>query len=100
MPIGKLHRLKIKTEHYQAVIAGKKNFEIRKNDRSFTVGDSILLLEWSEKAGYTGKEVMRMITYILSKPIYGLKQGYCILSFQPPLETMTSYQGLNQSKQQ
>lgn len=35
----KVHKLKILPEYYNAQIEGKKNFEIRKNDRNYQVGD-------------------------------------------------------------
>ncbi|MBO5328152.1 MAG: DUF3850 domain-containing protein [Clostridia bacterium] len=38
--------LKIKPEYFQAVIDGRKPFEIRKNDRKFKVGDEIVLDEY------------------------------------------------------
>ncbi|HFQ4945418.1 TPA: DUF3850 domain-containing protein [Vibrio vulnificus] len=38
------HQLKIKPEHLEAIIAGDKTFEIRKNDRDFKVGDRVTLI--------------------------------------------------------
>ncbi|MEG0259568.1 MAG: DUF3850 domain-containing protein [Lysinibacillus sp.] len=35
------HDLKILPEYLEAVVSGKKTFEIRKNDRDFQVGDRI-----------------------------------------------------------
>lgn len=46
------HHLKTKPEYFQAVIDGKKTFEIRLNDRDFKQGDSVILEE------YTGKEII------------------------------------------
>lgn len=46
------HHLKTKPEYFQAVINGKKPFEIRYNDRNFQVGDRVILEE------YTGKELI------------------------------------------
>ena len=63
------HELKTDPEVYQAVIDGRKTFEIRKMDRDFRVGDTLLLCE-TEHTGeqmrapenpaplaYTGRQV-------------------------------------------
>ena len=47
-----IHHLKIKPEHFQAVINGKKPFEIRYNDHNFQTGDRVILEE------YLGKEII------------------------------------------
>ena len=40
------HYLKIRPEHFQAVIDGRKPFEVRFNDRNFQVGDRVILEEY------------------------------------------------------
>lgn len=40
------HHLKTMPEYFQAVIDGKKPFEVRKNDRDFKSGDHCLLEEY------------------------------------------------------
>ncbi|CAK3582438.1 DUF3850 domain-containing protein [Vibrio crassostreae] len=37
----KIHEVKIKAEYLNAIIDGKKTFEIRKNDRDYRVGDRV-----------------------------------------------------------
>ena len=49
---GMKHELKILPEYFKPVKDGIKNFEIRKNDRNFQVGDTLILKEW-DVDGYT-----------------------------------------------
>lgn len=59
------HKLKIQPEYFKEVYAGKKSFEIRKNDRNFQVGDMLMLQEYlPESNSYTGRVVERKVTYI------------------------------------
>jgi hypothetical protein len=87
--LPKLHRLKTDPEVYQAVLAGRKTFEIRLNDRDFHVGDELLLMETvatgeAIKAGaplqYTGNEMRKRVSHVLSG--YGLMPGWVCLSFE------------------
>lgn len=49
------HRVKILPSFYNAVIEGRKPFEIRLNDRNYQWGDTVNLREW-ENGAYTGRE--------------------------------------------
>ena len=77
----KKHDLKTLPEYFWAVIEKRKPFEVRKNDRKFKVGDVLVLREWTEKKGYTGRAVMRTVSYILDDPEY-CKEGYVVLGFK------------------
>ncbi len=82
IPIKCQHELKILPEYFKAVREGIKKFELRKNDRHYSVGDEIILKEWNG-AECTGHSVIVQITYILKDcPEYGLKSGYCILGWR------------------
>ncbi|WP_438716218.1 DUF3850 domain-containing protein [Enterococcus sp. AZ109] len=74
-----VHRLKIAPEYYQAIVDGKKKFEIRKNDRNFSEGDDFVLREFTKEQGYTGKYVLGTITYITD---FMQKEDYVVFSFQ------------------
>lgn len=95
-----VHELKTLPQYFKAVVSDEKTFEIRKNDRGFQVGDILILKEYnqgltdstgSEKVviqeqGYTGKEIRKVITYILKGGRYGLHQGYVILALGEHIE--------------
>jgi hypothetical protein len=72
---NKVHELKIKQEFAKEYYSGKKQWEIRKNDRDFRVGDEIIftIIE-------TGYKYSRQIIYVFDGVEYGLEKGYCILS--------------------
>lgn len=83
----KHHELKTWPEFYADLIADRKPFELRKNDRDFEVGDELDLHEFDSETGkFTGRVTIRIITYILGhRPdagcaaTFGLKPGYVIL---------------------
>lgn len=78
----RIHYLKILPEYYSEVALHNKRFELRRDDRDYRVGDLIYLQEW-KNGSYTGRETgAYRIKYILRNcPEYGLKEGYCILSW-------------------
>jgi len=85
-----IHELKTDSAVFQAVKEGRKNFEIRRNDKHFVTGD-LLVLKETENDGadmaefglpliYTGEELVVTVEYVLYGPIYGLEAGWCIMS--------------------
>lgn len=72
---NQLHELKIYPKYFEEVLKENKNFEIRKNDRNFQLGDKILLREW-DNIKYTGRTISAEITYVLSDSFVGLTDGY------------------------
>ena len=82
MSEAKTHDLKLNTKYFGDVASRKKNFELRKNDRGFKVGDRLCLHEVLDDGTRTGSFTTRIITYILEGPCYGLQEGYCILSIK------------------
>lgn len=75
------HELKIYPQYFGAVISGKKTFEIRKNDRKYSVGDVLLLKEW-DNIQYTGREVKANIIYMINDNFVGLMPGYVVLGIE------------------
>jgi hypothetical protein len=88
------HKLKTDPDVFQAMIDGKKTYELRKGDRGFAVGDTLTLQEtryagWemhnnhplpNRPLEYTGRSVVKVVTHILVGPVYGLADGWVILS--------------------
>lgn len=79
----KIHELKILPLYFEELIKGSKNFEIRKNDRDFQVGDILMLREYRKEfneTGYSGRKHRVVITYILtSQEFEGLAKNYVAL---------------------
>lgn len=84
----KIHKLKTLPKYFKAQILGNKQFEVRKNDRYFHVGDILILEEWDNK--YTGSVLYVRVTYML-KEFDGLKDGYVVLGTEP----LTNEQEIN-----
>jgi hypothetical protein len=82
MKKNKTHKLKTIQPYFDHVNNWSKDFELRKNDRNFKVGDELILQEYvNEKL--TGKVISVRIKYILSNcPEFGLKEGYVILGLE------------------
>lgn len=75
------HEIKILPQYYEAVSKGIKQFELRKDDRDYQVGDLVRLREWDGKE-YTGNKMIIGIKYVLRDcPEYGLMEGYCIFGW-------------------
>ena len=75
-----IHELKILPMFFEAVISGKKTFEIRKADRPYKVGDLLALNEYDN--GYTGNSCIVYIDYILNDKVF-CRDGYVTMSIKP-----------------
>ena len=74
-----VHHLKTIQPYFNEVFMLRKEFELRKNDRDYKVGDKLILEEWDGEK-YTGKKIARTVMYILKNcPKYGLMDGFCIM---------------------
>ena len=65
------HELKTWPEFFQAIVDGRKNFEVRRDDRGFQAGDAVWLKEWDPAHGghYTGRSLHALIGYVLHHPV-------------------------------
>jgi hypothetical protein len=77
----KTHVLKTWPSYYAEVVSGAKKFELRCNDRNFMVGDILVLQEFdtSDHKGYTGRMVLRRVTYLTN--VFML-DGYVAMSIE------------------
>ena len=52
-------------ELFQAIVEGKKTFDLRLNDFDIAEGDVLVLNEWDPKTkSYTGRELEREVGYV------------------------------------
>jgi 1-acyl-sn-glycerol-3-phosphate acyltransferase len=73
------HELKVWPKFFKPLWKGTKNFEVRRNDRNYQVGDMLVLLEWDVvKDEWTGSGICKRVTYILDEPAF-VKEGYVIM---------------------
>jgi Domain of unknown function (DUF3850) len=86
------HELKTDTIPFKQVENGSKTFEIRKDDRGFAVGDVLQLRETrysgqgmasGEPLEYTGRVCTVGVRHIMRGPIYGLADGWVVMSIRP-----------------
>lgn len=85
------HELKTWPPHFADVLADRKTFEARRDDRGFKVGDVLRLREWQprddhpEGGWHTGRECWREVTYVTrgrdqDMRSLGLPASMCIMS--------------------
>jgi ASC-1-like (ASCH) protein len=59
------HTLKIVPEYFAAVRDGRKTFEVRRDDRGYAPGDTLILREYEpESDEYSGRELTARISYV------------------------------------
>jgi hypothetical protein len=83
------HKLKTDSDVFQSVFLDIKKYEIRFNDRKFSVDDKLTLKETiftgeemsdGKPLEYTGSEIYAKVTHILEGPVYGLSRDWVIMS--------------------
>lgn len=89
------HIVKSWAHFFDAIKAGKKLHDLRKMDREYKVGDTLVLQRYDNINGeYTGEEIEVEVTYITSNKTpcafssSALDRDYCILSLR--LENLIS----------
>ena len=79
--MANIHFLKIAPRYFKDVVSGKKNFEVRFNDRNYKVGDVLCLQEYNG-VYYTGRQTLREVIYILDDLNF-CKDGFVVMSIVP-----------------
>jgi hypothetical protein len=81
------HHLKSWPRFFRAIVAGERTHELRRNDRDFRVGDSLLLHEWDhDTEQYTGASCVAIVSSITTQEVpcavsdEGLGPDFAILS--------------------
>lgn len=77
----KVHKLKTIQPFFNDVFYNKKEFEVRKNDRDYQIGDRLQLIEFGENIE-NPRYVLKDIKYILKGGQYGIEQDYVILGLK------------------
>lgn len=80
------HKLKTWPEFYEAIVSGKKTFEVRKDDgaKPFRVGDILHLQEWLPvREAYTGRHMMVDVRYLIAGPAFGIERGFVCMAIAP-----------------
>lgn len=79
------HKLKCWPNYLNDIIAGRKNFELRLNDRDFKVGDILALQEFDPNSNcYKSKKISVLVTYILKGSASNrcLSENCCIMGIR------------------
>ena len=74
------HHLKCHVQYFDAIARGEKNFEVRRNDRDFQLGDVLILHRYDPRQGYRFVELRRRVTYVLPGGQFGIEPDYVVLA--------------------
>lgn len=82
------HRIKLREEFEEAVLSGAKNFEVRRDDRGYQKGDTILF-NVIDKHGRKKLSVLESLPFEISYVLHGwgLKEGCCAFGIRRKEET-------------
>ncbi|AUR81624.1 TMhelix containing protein [Vibrio phage 1.009.O._10N.261.51.C9] len=76
--MSQTHALKIMPVYFADVLAERKPFEIRKNDRNYRPGDRVILREWDKISGYSGRTATGTIGAVVD---YAQAEDYVVFAF-------------------
>lgn len=77
------HELKVWPEYFHRISSGQKTFEIRKNDRDFQVGDTLILKEFNPEKGWPDHGSYEVVVAEIVYMTTAFQQdGYCVLGIE------------------
>lgn len=101
------HRIKVAAPYMDALLDGRKTFEVRRNDRAYQAGDTLRLLEVDPdkcSASCTDRSCSRpknrvaeaSVTYVYAgDPRFGghggMQPGYVVLGLAGPIPAVATY---------
>ena len=78
-----VHELKVHIEYFNHLKSGIKDFEVRRNDRDYKLGDELLLKEYNPVTqSLTGNFIHRLVVYILEGGQFGVQKGYIVMGLK------------------
>lgn len=87
------HVVKCWIPYFEAIDRGDKSFDVRRDDRGYQKGDTLVLEKYDGKHhryvmdGYNFSakpyRITRTITYVLTGGQFGIEPGYVVLALSP-----------------
>lgn len=82
------HYLKLNDRFFDAVVSGKKPFEIRKNDRGYQIGDTLVMTRTDDCGQPILNDVglkdvcIKTVSYMLTHEDFpaGIPEGYVVMT--------------------
>ncbi len=82
------HVLKTWPPYFKETRNGRKTWELRRDDRGFSEGDALILMEWDPTTSeYTGEVERRLVTYVARGG--AIPEGFCCMSVVQPIRVTT-----------
>lgn len=82
--MAQTHEIKCWPAYFGPIRRKEKNFDVRRDDRGYQKGDTVILREWEPYGGsgtFTGNDEHRKIKFILTGGQFGIEPGYVVLGF-------------------
>lgn len=89
--MSRTHDLKCWPEPFQAILDGRKRYEIRHDDRAYAIGDELTLHEWDPSPialgvhsprGFTERALKVRVVYMTPGGSWGLPTSLCVMSIE------------------